>query len=770
MPGAFAGLRVLDFTQGIAGPMACMLLADFEAEVIKVEAPAGDRMRGHPGYLCWNRNKQRITLDLQRYEGLRHARELLATADVAVFDALPGELDRLGLESTTVLAANPALLHAWLPPYAVSGRWSQLPPDHDLLTAVSGVAQLQFSYADQPVHLVTPQVAYAHAIIAAGAIGAALCERSRSGLGQAITVSGLHAVASVETGGAIKAEEMFRLGGGHPRGGVPNYRLYQAADGQWFFLGTLFAQFFLKALEATDLLELIAEPGIDGEFMNLLRPPGNAIAVARLDARFAEKPRDEWLRILKANGAPCGPVSRCEEWFAGPTVAANEMRVSLDHPQLGRVDLPGVPLKLSATPGAVRHLLQPVKFEDLPPHTPAVPDRPAQAQDGGGPLAGIRVLDLGAVIAGTYAGTVMANFGADIVKVEPPEGDPFRPYGLGFVSYNRGKRSVSLDLKQAAGRELFLDMVRQSDVVLDNYRLGVRERLGIEYAALKAVNPRIISCSVTGYGPEGPLAADPGFDPLVQAQSGMMASQGGDDEPVFYQVPVNDTASAMMAAFGIIGALLARERTGEGQEVLTSLANQSVICQSGELTSYEGRPANPPGGRDCLGTGAFQRFYPCEDGWIAISCSKPEQFHYLCVALGHTEWAGRYVAERALQESVGSPLAALIAASLVGLERDEALDRLGTHGVPAAPVTRVEELFEQPWLAANRFLEDYDHPQFGRITGVRSYADFDRTPGGFTRRSPLLGEHSVEVLEELGIDSARVEELLASGVLGQSPS
>ncbi len=768
MPGAFSGLRILDFTQGIAGPMACMLIADFEAEVIKVEPPGGDRAKDLPGYLCWNRNKQRLVLDLTVYAGLAAARKLLASADVAVFDAHPGELERLGLDAITLATANPALLHISMPPYGTKGRWSQLPPNHDLLAAVSGMAHLQFSYADQPVHLNTPQLHYDQALVAAGAIGAALYERATSGRGQAITVSGLHGVSGAASGGAVSTAGMLRMGGGHPRGGSPSYRLYQCGDGQWLFLGTLFQAFFLRALEALDLLEVIAEPGIDGEFMNLLRPPGNQVAVARLDSRFAEKPRAEWLALLKANGVPCGPVSSREEWFHGPTVAANQMRVELQHPELGTVELPGVPAKLSATPGSIRHLMDTVKADAVSPHTPTVTPGEEAPAARGGPLAGIRVLDLGAVIAGTYAGTILANLGADVIKAEPPEGDPFRPYGLGFAAYNRGKRGVCIDLKDPAGREVFLDMVRASDAVIDNYRLGVRERLGIDYATLRAINPRIVSCSVTAYGTEGTLSGDPGFDPLVQAQSGMMAAQGGDGEPVFYQIPVNDVASAMVAAFGVIAALYAREQTGEGQEVLTSLTSQSIICQSGELTSYKGRPANAAGGSDCLGIGALQRFYQCADGWLAVACSEPEHFHRLCLALGHNEWAGRFIAEKAMLEPRDGPLAALIEAAVSGMPRAEAVDRLLTAGVPAAPVTRIDESFSDPWLRANGFFEEYDHPQFGTVTGVRGFAGYDRTASGFVRQAPLLGEHSREVLSEVGIDQARIEKLIAAGVIKTS--
>ncbi len=283
-----------------------------------------------------------------------------------------------------------------------------------------------------------------------------------------------------------------------------------------------------------------------------------------------------------------------------------------------------------------------------------------------------------------------------------------------------------------------------------------------------SINPRIISCSVTGYGLRGPLANDPGFDPLVQARSGMMHMQGGDDEPVFYQVAVNDSASAMMAAFGIVTALVARERTGVGQDVQTCLANQSIICQSGEATWYEGRPANPVGARDCLGTSALSRLYRCADGWIAIACSATEQFGQVALALGHPEWCGRMTAERALAEPVEGALAELIAAALAEVPRDEAIDRLLVRGVPAAPALTIDDFFADPWVAQNEYFESFDHPQFGPIRAPRTYAAWGRTPGGLARRSPLLGEHSLEVLRDYGFDEARIAKLVEAGVVVQA--
>jgi crotonobetainyl-CoA:carnitine CoA-transferase CaiB-like acyl-CoA transferase len=249
----------------------------------------------------------------------------------------------------------------------------------------------------------------------------------------------------------------------------------------------------------------------------------------------------------------------------------------------------------------------------------------------------------------------------------------------------------------------------------------------------------------------------------------MMQAQGGSDEPVFYQIPVNDTGTAMMAALGICLALNARERTGRGQEVLTSLANQSVIFQSGEITWYEGRPPALEGGIDYVGPLALRRLYQCADGWIAVSCREPAQFHALCIALGHPEWAGRNIAERAMEEPGDGQLATAIAEALATIPRDDAVERLLAKGVPAAPAIRVDELFRDPHAQANRLTTtiDYEPLGVGPIGAVRALSDWEGWEGGYPRSAPQCGEHTAEVLAEFGNEPERIAELLAAGVVRQ---
>jgi crotonobetainyl-CoA:carnitine CoA-transferase CaiB-like acyl-CoA transferase len=307
---------------------------------------------------------------------------------------------------------------------------------------------------------------------------------------------------------------------------------------------------------------------------------------------------------------------------------------------------------------------------------------------------------------------------------------------------------------------VFFELVAGADVVLDNFRIGVRERLGITFEHLRAVNPRVISLSISGYGPAGPQAPLPGFDPLLQAQSGLMQAQGGDGgEPVFHHVAVNDVGSAAMSAYAIVAALVARERTGEGQDLHTSLAAQSVLLQMGELTAYPGAPVPPTGARDCIGASAFERYYECADGWIAVACSSGPERAALLGALG-IESGGPGAAR---DEPVDGALATRIAAAFHPLELDDALARLAAAGAPAIPVLTVDETFLDPYLRDNGFSESYVDPGSGPAQGVAGSARFSRTDPAFRSPAPMLGQHSVEVLRELGIPDDRIEAIVGSG-------
>ena len=743
---AYRGVRIVDFSQGMVGPMAAMLLADFEAEVVKVEGPEGDRLRNHPGYLAWNRGKQVLTLDSAKAADRETAAALVAGADVAIFDHSPSRMAALGLDAATLTKAHPGLIHAWLPAYGTTGRWSELPSHHSLLVGLTGMGFRQSAWGDVPIHYILPIAHSAQAVLGAAAIGSALLERTRSGLGQAVTISGL--MGAGEVGPPVRIDSVEPLPRGIPPGANPRYRLYEAADGQWFFLGTLFTNFYRKAFEALGLGDAFEAFEID-------------MLAARelLEGIFLTETREHWLALLQAHDVPCGPVGLREAWFAGETVRDAGLRLEFEHPTLGEVAIAAPPARFSATPACVRGLPEPIAA------APSWPARSAPVSGSaiaGGPLAGVKVLNMGTVIAGAYAGAILANLGADVIKVEGPEADPFRSDGSQFMGYNRGSRGLGLDLKQPAARALFLDLARTADVVIDNYRLGVRGRLGIDYAALKAINPRIISCSITAYGDTGPRAVLPGFDPLLQAEGGMMAAQGGQDDPILYTPAVNDVATASVVTASVVAALNARERTGEGQEIISSLMAQSLLFQLSEMVTYAGRPANDEGGRDCLGLRALHRYYACADGWIGMVCETEAEASGLARVLEIDLGSSPLTAER------DGEVAGRIDVALAARARAEVLDALLAAGVACAPVLRFDEALASNFVRENGWYDGWVHPRLGPAVSARSYGDFSRTPTGFVHPTPDLGEHTAAVLGDYGIAPERIETLLASGAVFRS--
>jgi crotonobetainyl-CoA:carnitine CoA-transferase CaiB-like acyl-CoA transferase len=372
-------------------------------------------------------------------------------------------------------------------------------------------------------------------------------------------------------------------------------------------------------------------------------------------------------------------------------------------------------------------------------------------------LDGMRVLDLTSFIAGPVCPMLLADLGADVVKIESAEGDPFRMTAFGFVGWNRGKRSLVLDLKRPDGAAVLLDLARAADVVVDNFRGGVMDRLGIGWDRLQAANPRLVHTSITGFGSYGPLAALPGFDPVFQARSGLAAAQGGTDEPALHVIAYHDYCAGAFGALATVAALDARERTGRGQRVDVSLFRTAFTAQAADMVDWPGRPPWPAGGRDYTGPSAARRLYACRDGWVCVAAGTPGE----AAALGRM--AGMPLAPEAAPDG---PAAAAVGRALAALTRAQALDALAAGGVPAAPCLGFEDVFADPFLRATSLAEQ-DHPALGRLELPGPFVRFSATPIVLRRSAPLLGADGRAVLGEIGYTDARVDGLIAAGVVGR---
>lgn len=371
-----------------------------------------------------------------------------------------------------------------------------------------------------------------------------------------------------------------------------------------------------------------------------------------------------------------------------------------------------------------------------------------------GPLHGIRVLDLSAYIAGPYGCTLLADQGADVLKIEPPGGDNLRQYpstlpseSRAFLGVNRSKRGMVLDLKQPADHATLLRLVRDVDVLVHNFRPGVPRRLGIDFEQLGAINPRLIYCAVTGYGEAGPMKDKAGYDQVLQTMTGMCALQGkrGGPPEIIYGSVVDYYAAALVAA-GVSSALYERERSGLGQFVGVSLLRAALTMQSARLIWAEGESLDI--GRD-MRSGGVTGIHPTADGYIYISANTPHFWRALCEKTGLQALAAdaRYDTVRKRAEHAAEILPKLHEA----LARQGAMawEQLFGDEVPCAAARRIEDMFEHPQVLAEGIVGTIEHPVVGRYHGVAQSIKFGRTPGPEPFAAPMLGQHTDEVKAKL---------------------
>jgi len=387
-----------------------------------------------------------------------------------------------------------------------------------------------------------------------------------------------------------------------------------------------------------------------------------------------------------------------------------------------------------------------------------------------GPLAGVRVLDLSAYIAGPYGCTLLADQGAEILKVEPPDGDNLRNYpstladeSRAFLGVNRSKRGIVLDLKKPQGLALLLRLVREADVLVHNFRPSVPRRLGIDFESLQALNPRLIYCAVTGYGETGPLRDKAGYDQVLQTMTGMCTLQGKPEGPpeILYGSVVDYYAAALLAG-GVSSALYEREKSGLGQYVAISLLRSALAMQSARLIWAEGEPMDV--GRD-MRSGGVTGIHPTRDGHLYISANTARFWSALCAKTGLSDLAAhpRYdtVKKRALHA------AELLPRLHEALRQHDALEWEVIFGdeVPCAAARRVEEMFEHPQVTAEGMISTMPHPVLGHYRGLSRSIQFGRTPGPDPFAAPMLGQHTDELLGELGLEAREVEQLRHDGAV-----
>jgi crotonobetainyl-CoA:carnitine CoA-transferase CaiB-like acyl-CoA transferase len=389
-------------------------------------------------------------------------------------------------------------------------------------------------------------------------------------------------------------------------------------------------------------------------------------------------------------------------------------------------------------------------------------------------LAGLRVIDLTQAMAAPFCSMNLADMGADVIKVEPPTGEDMRRGSASknghsgtFTTINRSKRGITVDLKQPAGVELIHRLVRTADIFVQNYRPGAARRLGVDYETLRALNPRLIYCSVSGFGATGPYASRGGYDLIAQGMSGIISVTGDEHgPPAKAGLPVSDLSAGLFGAYGILCALEYRERTGEGQLVDTSLLEAALALTVWESTEYwvTGRAPRPLGSAHRLA--APYQALRASDGWFTVGANNDKLFEAFCRAIGRAELVAdaRFAGRRERMQHRDT-LITEIERTTAKETRAHWLERLDGAGVPAGPINTYPEALADPHALAREMVVDLVHPGAGPIKALGVPVKLSDTPGAVDRAAPLLGQDNADVLTELGYSEAEQRALKDQGVI-----
>jgi crotonobetainyl-CoA:carnitine CoA-transferase CaiB-like acyl-CoA transferase len=631
MAGALKGIRVIDFGQYIAGPLAAVLLSDQGAEVIHIDPPGGPRWR-HPADAFLNRGKQRLTLDLKTPSGVATARRLIDSADVVIENFRPGVMDRLGLGVQEMTRRNPGLIYNTIPGFAAADPRAGLRAWEGIVDAATencipraGEPPPAWD-ATRPTYSALPLASNFGAFLSATAIVMALIARQRCGKGQHVDVPLFDAMFTLigHSGAYGNARGWRPPGGIHGRGAGA----FQCADGKYVQFDTSSPRhltWFARAAGITvawgaDLLDL--KRNQDAAVNQRLH--------ARLRELFRTRTAAAWEEIGHRAGASLGWARTANEWIH--TAHAQELGavVQVDDPEFGPTWMAGLPVHLSASPGmpqGPRHLPDADRatvleaLDRLPPRPLLQAAEPGLAH----PLQGMQVLDLCLALAGPTCGRLLLEFGAEVIKVQAPHA------GVGGY-LNRGKRSLLLDLRCIEAQPIFWRMIDTADVVVENFSPGTADRLGIGYEEVRARRPDIIYTSISCYGQRGPWRHGRGWERQGQAVAGIMERTGA-VPAILGPYNLVDIGTGVLGTFATALGLYHRLRTGKGQHVQASLCQTATYHQTPYMLDYQGACSHEPRGYEALGTSYLNRFYRAQDRWFFLA-ARPQQAALLRVIEG----------------------------------------------------------------------------------------------------------------------------------------
>jgi len=767
MTGPIDGLRVVDCSRGMAGPRATGILADYGADVVWVEPPGGDRCREEvpAATSVFNRGKRSVEMDLESSTQRERILAVIDRAEVFVESWRPGVAARLGLDYEALHARNPALVYISISGFGESDGDPDLPGYEPIVQAVVGSMSDQIGHREGPVFIGFPFASAGAASLAVIGALAALRRARRDGHGRHVHTSLLdgalayHSMMWGETDASVAA----------PRNGpslgqlTPSMRLltrsFECADGKYLGIHTGAIGAFGRAMRVLGLDDRIP-PSENGMDIGVpLTPAQVPILMYETVDIFKTKSRGEWVKLFFESDVCAVEHLHATEVYDTPQARHNGMVVTVDDPVLGPVEQVAPGAKFSATPASVRG-----PAPRVGEHTdavlaslagwPAPKHRVAGPPESGPLLADVRILDLGAYYAGPYSSRLLADLGADVVKVEPLLGDQLRGIERPFFSAQAGKRALAANLKDKALAEVTRELLERADVVHHNLRPGAAERLGLDYTNVAAVNANVVYLHAPGWGSTGEFAMRQSFAPMLSGYVGVTYEIAGRFNPPMPPSANEDPGNGLLGAIAILLALVHRDRTGIGQ----ALENPQLNATMGHMAHVVRKVDGSVVGADMLdplqmGVGPFERLYRTSDGWVCIVAYAESERASLTKRVGVER-----VADAELQ-------AELLAAAFSARTTEEALADASAAGVAAVePVGRNAHTFlNDPHQRRMGRVAEVRHPELGAVRELHALvrvSDADQVPH---RLAPELGEHTDELLFELGCGAAQVAALRASG-------
>ena len=797
------GLTVLDFSWGMPGGLATAVLADFGADVIKVEPPAGDPSRDHPAWIAWNRGKKSVVLDLKTPQGRAQALELARHADVVVESFRPGVAAQLSIDYATLSQVNPGLVYTSISGWGQDGPLAQIRGYEGVVAAKSG---RMMDFAGQtnregPVYAAVQTASWAASQAAVRGTLAALLARDRTGRGEWVQTSLLQGMIPYDFFGLINRQFSRRDPGTFPAGAMADrlrlpslqYIPVRTRDGRWLQHANLMSRLFHAFLRAAGLAWVFEDerfkdaPAMSDENREVLRE----IILERMQ----EKTLDEWMRIYIEDGdIAAEPYLHTVDGMQHEQFLHNGHAVEISDPRVGALTTIGLLAALADTPGEVggpapalgehnHDVLQRILAEPVPP--------PAVISDGNAEqrlpiLDGLTVLDFSTVVAGPYAAVMLADMGARVIKVDAtPEREQGRmgmgggPNLTGLKLY-AGKECIQVDLQTPEGKHIAHRLIARADVLLHNFRPGVPERLAIDWATCEAINPRLVHVYIGAYGSTGPHRRRPGAHPLPGALFGGALRQAGRAMPPPADVPMDldeikevsrwlmranegnpDPNSSQAVATSIMLGLLARNRIGHGQAIEVTMMQANAWANADEAYDYSGRPDYAVADAECYGLHALYRLYRAKEGWVFLACPRDDEWRALCLTVDRIGWLSdpRFAngEARRRQDAVLASELTRIFSSRTAVEWEATLVAAGVACVEADGSTGA--FFEEhPQALATGLAVEVDSPRFGAYLRHGSIVSFAGRPDRFAAGS-FAGEHTRRVLEELGYGEAQIDDL-----------